>query len=252
MMGMSRKRVARTKTRLYTVFSMPFTTPIRSQPLDLTHDTESQVYGLFALAVGITLVGVYLGMHFVSVLFSSGVLLLFLILELALLFTSRLWMDRSPLNAVLFGLFPLLSGLTLTPYIMAVLVGYANGGTILINALASTVFMAAAAAVFAKSTRWDLGVLGKTLFLGILGLIFLGLLQVFFPSLQGGTVELFVSGAGVVLFALFTAYDVQRVAMQSRYGANAFMLALSLYLDVFNLFLYILRFMLAVSGNRRR
>jgi FtsH-binding integral membrane protein len=54
-----------------------------------------------------------------------------------------------------------------------------------------------------------------------------------------------------VIFALFTAVDIQRVKMLGRYGANPFLLALSLYLDIFNLFLYILRFMLALSGDRR-
>ena len=43
----------------------------------------------------------------------------------------------------------------------------------------------------------------------------------------------------------------QRIESQGRMGANPFMLALSLYLDIFNLFLFILRFMTALSGNRR-
>ncbi len=34
-------------------------------------------------------------------------------------------------------------------------------------------------------------------------------------------------------------------------GANPFLLALSLYLDIFNLFLSVLRFMSVLSGERR-
>jgi modulator of FtsH protease len=223
-----------------------------SRPVVLPHSVEAQVYGYFAVAMALTLIGTYLGLTYESSLLTGGMLILFVIAELAIVFTSRLWVEKSPLNAVLFGLFPLLSGITITPYLLSVIAGYVNGGSILVNALASTVFMAAAAAVFARVTRWDLGGLGKALFLGIIGLLFMGLLQVFFPSLQSGQMELLISGAGVVIFALFTAFDVQRIQRLGRYGVNPFLLALSLYLDIFNLFLYILRFMLAVSGNRRR
>jgi FtsH-binding integral membrane protein len=225
---------------------------VRSQPIVLSRSVESQVYGLFALAVFLTLVGTFLGIQFAIALLSSGFIFILLIAELAIVFTSRLWMDKSPLNMVLFCAFPLLSGFTLTPFILSVIAGYVNGGSIIINALASTTFMAAAAAVFARTTQWDLGVLGKTLLFAVVGLLFLGILQLFFPSLQGGGFEIFLSGAGVVVFALFTAYDLQRVQALGRAGANPFLLALSLYLDIYNLFLYVLRFMLAISGNRRR
>ena len=225
---------------------------VRSSPISLSHSVESQVYGYFALAMALTLLGTYLGVHYATQLLGGGFLILFVIAELAIVLTSRWWAESSPLNVVLFGLFPLLSGITITPYILMVLTGYANGASILLNALASTVFMAGAAAVFARTTRWNLGGMAKVLLLGILGLLFVGLLQAFFPGLRGGTVEIVVSAAGVVLFALFTAFDLQRIAAMGRAGANPFLLALSLYLDIFNLFLYVLRFMLAISGNRRQ
>lgn len=224
---------------------------IRSQPLTLSSSVEAQTYGLFALAMGITLVGVFLGMQYAGTILSSGMHMILIIAELAIVFTSRWWMDRSPLNYILFALFPLLSGITITPYLMYVLLEYANGGTILLNALASTALMAAAAAVVARTTGWNLGVLGRALFFSVIGLLIMGLLQVFFPGLRTGQFELLLSGAGVVIFALFTAYDIQRIQHLSRVGANPFMLALSLYLDIFNLFLYVVRFMLAISGNRR-
>lgn len=226
--------------------------PVRSAPISLSRSVESQVYGYFAIAMGLTLLGTYLGLRFAAQLLGGGFLLLFVIAELVIIFTSRWWSESSPLNAVLFGLFPLLSGITITPYILMVLTGYANGASILLNALASTVFMAGAAAVFARTTSWNLGGMAKGLLFGILGLLFVGLLQAFFPSLRGGTMELIVSAAGVVLFALFTAFDLQRIAAMGRAGANPFLLALSLYLDIFNLFLYVLRFMIAISGNRRQ
>lgn len=225
--------------------------PTSSRPLVLTPSTEAQVYGLFALAMGLTAVGVYVGLQFAAQMLTSGMHFLFLIVELAIIFSAPWWREKSPLNLLLFGVFPLLSGITITPYIMAVLVGYANGAAILLNAFGATACMALFAAVFARTTSWNLSGLGRGLFFAVLGLIVFALFQVFIPSLRGGTSELLISGAGVVIFALFTAYDVQRVQTLSRTGANPFLLALSLYLDLFNLFLYVLRFMLAMSGNRR-
>jgi FtsH-binding integral membrane protein len=230
---------------------MPVHTPIQSRPIVIDSSTEAQVYMLFALAMGLTVLGVFIGAQFALAILTAGWQFLFLIVELAIIFTARWWMDKSPLNYLLFGIFPLLTGITVAPFLLLVSTQYVNGNAIIMNALASTAFMAAAAAVFARTTRWNLGVMGRGLFFALLGLILMGVLQIFFPALRGGQMELLLSGAGVVIFALFTAYDVQRVTEMSRYGANPFMLALSLYLDIFNLFLYVLRFMIALSGNRR-
>lgn len=222
-----------------------------SRPVALDPSSEARVYGLFSLALVLTVVGVFLGIAYAQVLIGSGIQVFFLIAELVLIFTSRMWMRSSPLNIILFAVFPLLSGITVTPYILYVLAGYMNGAAILLNAVAATAFMAAGSAVFALTTKADLSGLGRVLFMGLIGLIVIALLQIFVPSLRTGGAEIFIAGGGVVIFAAFTAYDVQRIQAQSRMGANPFLLALSLYLDIFNLFLYILRFMLALSGNRR-
>jgi len=222
-----------------------------SRPITLTQSTEAQVYGLFAVAMGLTVLGVYTGMHFIDLIMTSGIHILFLIIQLGIILSARLWVNKSPLNYVLFGVLPLFSGLMITPFILYVLTGYANGGTILVNALSATGFMAASAAVFAKTTSWNMGVMGKALFFALIGLIGFGLLQFFVPSLRTTQMEMAISGIGIVVFALFTAYDIQRIAHLGKVGANPFILAISLYLDIFNLFLYILRFMLMLSGNRR-
>ncbi|PIQ75673.1 hypothetical protein COU78_04390 [Candidatus Peregrinibacteria bacterium CG10_big_fil_rev_8_21_14_0_10_49_24] len=223
----------------------------QTRPIAISQSTEAQTYGLFALAMALTVAGVFIGTQFATVLMSTGIHFFFLLAELGLIFTAGIWMNKSPLNYLLFGLFPLLSGFTITPYILYILASYANGGSILLNALSATGFMAASAAVFARTTSWNLGVISKGLFLALIGLIVLGLLQFFVPSLRTTQFELMLSGGGVVIFALFTAYDLQRIQQMGRMGAHPMMLALSLYLDIFNLFLYILRFMLALSGDRR-
>lgn len=231
---------------------MPFSSsPVRSHAIALQPSVEAKVYGLFALAMLITLVGVVVGALFASLLIRSGVQMLFLIGELALIFTAGLWVRRSPLNFLLFALFPLLSGITVTPYILYVLVGRADGAGILLNALMATFLMAGSAAVLARMVRWDLSGMGQALLLSVIGLIALSVLQIFVPALRTGVAEVVISGLGVCVFAFFTVFDIQRIQRLGRMGANPFLLALSLYLDIFNLFLYLLRFMLALSGGRR-
>ncbi len=232
-------------------FAMNSSSMNSSRSLALATNTESQIYALFALAVGLTCVGVYFGMIYAATLLGTGVAFLMVLAEFALILTSGWWSRQSPLNILLFALFPLLSGITVTPYLMAVLVGYTNGASILMNALLATVFMTGASAVLARLSGWNLSGLGRSLLFSLLGLIGIGILQIFIPSFREGPVELLVSGAGVVVFGLFTAYDLQRIVSLGRMGGSPFVLALSLYLDIFNLFLSIVRFIVAISGNRR-
>lgn len=224
--------------------------PARAQPITLDPSVEAQTYGLFALAMGLTVVGVLLGMQFAPRLLSTGMHFVFLFAELAILLTANLWMRRSPLNILFFGAFPVLSGLTITPYILYVLISYANGSAILLNAFGATACMGLAAAVFARTTRMNLGAIGRYLFFALVSLVFMGILQIVFPSLRGGPVEIFFSAGGILIMSLYTAYDLQRIQEYGRAGASPFMMALSLYMDIFNLFIYVLRFMVAISGRR--
>ncbi len=218
-------------------------------PITISTSVEGRVYSLFALAMGVTALGVYVGMQFAAVLFPFRFILL--IAQLAIVFTSQWWAQRSPLNMILFVAFPLSTGITVAPYLLHVTTAYSNGFAIVLNALAATTCMAAAAAVFARTTRWNLDALSRPLVLALLGLLGLMVLQVFIPGLRTQFMELLISGAGVVLFAVYTSVSIQRIQNLSRFGASPFLLALSLYLDIYNLFLFVLRFMLTLSGQRR-
>ena len=223
---------------------------VRTQPVTLTKNTESQVYFLFTLAMAMTLLGVMGGLVFAPFLLGSGVQVLFVIAELLLIITARAWINSQPLNLILFIVFPMLSGITVAPYILLVLTGIANGPAILLNALVATVFMTASAAVASRALP-SLAGFGRVLLIALIGLLVMGLLQLFIPALRSTGMELLISGLGILLFSGFIAYDLQRIAAMGKVGANPFLMALSLYLDIFNLFLSILRFMVALSGNRK-
>ncbi len=225
------------------------TSSVSSRPL--VGSGAAKVYGLLFLALAVTVVGAFAGLTFASSIVASSWIFVLLIAELAIIWTARSWSRSTPLNYVLFVAFPFISGLTLAPIIFILLTGYANGAVILLNALIATALMTASAAVLAAMTKSDFGgMFGRFLLQSLLGLIVFGILQLFFPALRGPGFEMIVSGIGIVTFSLFLAYDIQRLSRRSDLD-SPFLLAISLYLDVFNLFLYVLRFMMAMSGRRQ-
>lgn len=208
------------------------------------------VYGLLFLAIVFTIFGCAAGVTFALPIMRSGWIALLLILELGIVWTAPSWTRSTPLNYVLFAVFPFISGLTLAPVILSVLIGYANGAAILYNALIATGLMTLSSAVLASISRTNLGgVFGRFLFQALIGLIGFVILQMFFPSLRGQGIELVISGIGIVVFSLFLAVDIQRVSSR-RDLDSPFLMAIALYLDIFNLFMFILRFMTAGADRR--
>jgi FtsH-binding integral membrane protein len=216
----------------------------------LSASTVSQTYGLLAIAMALTLIGVYAGTQFAELLLTSGLHLMLAFAELGLIFTAQWWVRKSPLNYVLFGLFPLLSGISITPYLLMVAAGYVNGTEILFNASAATVCLSLSAVVLSRIAP-NLSAWANALFYALIGLLVVSLLQIFVPALRTQGAELLISGGATVLFGLFLAFDIQRVQRSGSLGASPFLLALSLYLDIYNLFIFVLRFMTALSGERR-
>ncbi len=108
--------------------------------------------------------------------------------------------------------------------------------------------MFGAMAVYGYVTRTDLTTVGNISVMILFGLI-IGLLVNLF--LRSATMDFVLSGVGVVIFSLLTAYDTQKIKMlgqrmiaeQETIQKVAVLGALTLYLDFINLFLFLLRFM---------
>ena len=114
------------------------------------------------------------------------------------------------------------------------------------ESLQTTFFVTAASfgslAVYGTVTQRDLDGIGRFLFMGLIGLVLAGLVQLWWPSDGLRFVRDFV---GVIVFAGLTAWDGQRLRkMASVTGGDAPTLAingaLALYLDFVNLFLHLL------------
>jgi uncharacterized protein len=130
----------------------------------------------------------------------------------------------------MFGL-GLLLGLAVAP----VIADYARADpSALWQAAGANAAFVAATGAYGYATSRDLSSWGRTLFWALLALIVFGLVGIF-VSIPGGNVIYAVAGVGI--FGAFTVYDFNRL----RQGADtAVLIAASIFLDIFNVFLLLL------------
>jgi uncharacterized protein len=109
----------------------------------------------------------------------------------------------------------------------------------------------AAMSLYGYSTGRDLSRLGSFLFMGLIGIVLAGLVNIFIAS---SMLQFVISFIGVLVFIGLTAYDTQRIKQVYFAGyagvdlaKTALMGALTLYLDFINLFVMLLQF----GGDRR-
>lgn len=102
--------------------------------------------------------------------------------------------------------------------------------------------------LYGYTTKKDLTSLGSFLFMGVCGLLIASLINLFAKS---SSINYMISCCGVIIFTLYTAYDVQKLKELHKYiGSSqdikeriAVIGALELYLDFINIFTYLLSLM---------
>ena len=148
-----------------------------------------------------------------------------------------------PTTAILLlGLYAVLMGFGLTPLIWASLA--VNPVSILMAFIIAAV-MFGCMAMFGYKTVRDLSFLGTFLFIGMIGLILVGLASFIWPL--GAGFSTFVCLAGVLIFALFAAYDMQTlkrayasIGDETQKNQLAVLGALHMYISFIAMFQYIL------------
>jgi FtsH-binding integral membrane protein len=170
--------------------------------------------------------------------------LLLLIGQLVLVFAISFLITRIPpvVALGLFFVYALSMGLVLGVIVLAYMGSVGISGVVSAFAGAAAIF--GGAALYGVVTKRDLTSLGGILTMGVLGLVVVMFLQLFFFA-DNGTASLVIGILGVVIFTGLTAWDVQRLkagAMPNINKDSATVLgALALYLDFVNLFLFLLR-----------
>ena len=87
--------------------------------------------------------------------------------------------------------------------------------------------------------------MGKFLFIGLMLLIVASLANMFF---QIPALALTISAIAVMIFSAYILFDVSRIVTGGE--TNYVMATLSLYLDIYNLFINLLSLLMALSGER--
>ncbi len=204
----------------------------------------SKVMMFFGLALLVSAAGTFTGFQYLAPLFieNPGLMWIFFAVELILVFTARWWSRNRPLNYFLFLTFAFVTGVTIVPLLASIILEFGGPG-IIIKALLATTFTFTATAIVGAVSQQSFSGLRGFLTIGLIGMIVVSLIGIFVP--WDNTFEMIFSGIGVLLFTGYTLYDIQRLKTfpQDRYIDAA----LQLYLDIFNLFLYILRLIAGIS-----
>jgi FtsH-binding integral membrane protein len=150
--------------------------------------------------------------------------------------------QNGPLALGLLFALGLLLGLAIGPTIS----NYAsleNGSSIIWQSAGLTALFIAAFGAYGYATRRDLSGMARGLFWALLALIGFGIVMIF-VQIPGG--RIIYSVLGLVIFAGYTMYDFNRLRRARE--EQAAMIAVSIFLDVFNVFLLLLNL---VGGGGR-
>lgn len=139
-----------------------------------------------------------------------------------------------------------LTGFTaLEAYSVSVIVSFYET-KIVLEALVITFAIFVALTVFACQTKYDFTAWQPYLFGGLWILIIFGFMAAFFP--YSSTAELIYGAAAALLFSAYILVDTQLV-MRHYHVEEEIAAAISLYLDILNLFLAILRILNSQQNN---
>ena len=177
-----------------------------------------RIFALMFGAVGITALAAYLtmwggGLQYLINFQTGGMsglyyVLLFGGLALSIWTQVRVFNMRATTAIWLLLAYAVIIGVTMTPLITFAL--SVNPWSVLMAFITAAV-MFGCMALFGYKTIKDLSGLQTFLFIGMIGLILVGLISFIWPAIMGGIAGTVVCLIGVLVFALFTAYDMQNL-----------------------------------------
>ena len=201
-----------------------------------------KVFGWMFVGLLITFfTGYYVSLHPETMLklFGGWAFIVIIIIEFALvIFLSARITRMKPSTAIIsFIIYSAVSGLTFS----SIFVTYELGSIMYVFLLAAIIF--AVFALIGATTKTDFTKVGPYLLIGLIAIIICGIINIF---INNSTFDLIISVAGVGIFVIYTAYDVQQIIKLNQLSVipednMAIYGALELYLDFINLFLRLLQ-----------
>ena len=151
---------------------------------------------------------------------------------------------ESAMGVVLLLVFTFFMGIMLSG-ILGVALGFSNGAFLIGTAATGTGAIFFTMAGIATVTKRDYSFMGKFLFVGLVVLILASIGNIF---CQIPALALTISVIAVLLFSMFILYDISRIVNGGE--TNYISATLSVYLNVYNIFVNLLHILMALAGQR--
>lgn len=204
--------------------------------------TLSAVFGLLGLSALFTAGGAVVSIATGGGLYWVGLIGMFITI-IALQFLR----ERAPVNLILMFAFATLVGFMVGAILEAYIA--AGLGNLVLAAAGATGAVSTVAGFVGYTTKRNLTRLGPALFIALLALL-AAIVIGFFVHLA--LLQMVIAAGGAVLFTLFLVVDLNRIARtEVPSQGTVILLAVSVYLDILNLFLFILSLLGMTSGSRR-
>ncbi|HEY3081946.1 MAG TPA: Bax inhibitor-1 family protein [Chloroflexota bacterium] len=198
-----------------------------------------KVLGLLAFSMLFTAVGAFVGMRL-----GPGLALPATIGMMVLSFVLGLARNVAGLNLILMYTLTFLAGIALggivTVYVAA------GAGAAVMQAAATTAVLTTGLSIYGLTTRRDFSGLGAKLFFAVLALVAASIVGLFLAS---SVLQLVIGLAGSVIFSLYILFQVQQARLAEDTLGNAILIAVGIYLSIFNLFLSLLRIFGLFGGS---
>jgi FtsH-binding integral membrane protein len=198
-----------------------------------------KVMFLVAVTAGFAAAGAYIGRD-LSWGWGIAAWVAALGLTLVMGFSRRRDEATSLQMGLLFGIGTLL-GLAIGPTLQQY-AGLEDGSALIAQAAGLTALFMSVLGAVGYSTRRDLSALGRVSFIALIGLLLFGLVAIF-VSIPNE--NLIWAVGGLVVFAGLTVFDFWRLRRAG--NGDVALIALSIFLDAFNVFLFMLQLL---GGNR--
>jgi len=199
-----------------------------------------KIMGLLAFSLVFATVGGVVGAQL-----GRGWLLPLIIVEFGLIFAVQALRDREGLNFVMLYAFAFVSGMTIGPIVASY--AQAGAGSAILQAAATTGVMTAGLSAYALTTKRDLRAIRPLLMIALIGLLVAMLVSLF---TGGAYFRGAISWGGALIFSGLLLVDVNRARSMPDTMGNAVVLTLGIYLDIVNLFLFLLRIFGGGGGRR--
>jgi len=203
-------------------------------------------YMLLALSMVPTVLGALLGIQ-MQFSFFAGSPFIGILLFLGIAFGFMWGIEKtknSTMGVVLLLGFTFFMGLMLSR-ILQVALGFSNGGQLIALAFGGTGAIFFGLAGVAATTKRDFSNMGKFLFAGVILILVAAIANAFF---QIPALALSISALAVAIFSGFILYDINRIVHGGE--TNYVTATLSVYLNIYNLFVSLLHLLLAFAGER--